>query len=1185
METRFFSVIFFLLLSGILRCQTSSEIKLPLNPFTSVIPKSPEAASLSKYAEFPVSYFYGLPQIDLPLYELNIKDFSFPISLSYHGGGIKVDEVASRVGLGWTLNAGGVISRQVCGLPDEMREGSYSGLMHMLSDIPIFRGFYHLLPPDKESIQYNMQKVLNYDPSEYYSSFQQLNLYKQIRLFFNFEGGYMDSALDRYTFNFMGYSGAFMMSQPRKDSVIIQSGSPVEIVEMSFPDYFVMRDQKDIRYYFEEKETSLYPYYPMSNPNVPSLLTADSLRYTSAWYLSKIVTPGKDTVYLNYSQMPLVKIQSGIYAENMATYSPDFKNEVVSAGTATYNTVQFLPKRLDKISSRDVDISFISDENPRLDIKGDRTKLDYIKVSDKKRGLIKKLGFRYSYFCNTVRYNSSEANALKLDGIDEFSVSNTDSVSLHRFTYYGDGYRPRDHGQDHWGYYNGTVGGLVPPFSEQVFNGITRGDRKPTKDGAKYGVLTHITYPTGGYTNFNWEPNAYSYVGAEKFLIEKNEMEYYTVGDTLCGLPEGENLKVEIYATTTNKIHIQLNEYYNGLGEFLGTWMQYYYNYPDNNPWHGQPEPEFPSIYVYYLGKDKSEQNKKMSRFRLLNKDLELYPTLEMTPEEDGYYQIELRYPRETMVDQKGFSINTMFTDPLYYRGARYGHIPITLKIPTNLHIRETVGQAGGLRIRSISSFAGVGDTIIKTYTYGDPDLSSGVLTDFPDYSGSMMMSYQVAFEDPKDHFPSRYQNFVRVMTSEGLYNTIFGKPRVEYGWVRESFISTDNPETIGNVPGIDYYYTTVRDNIMDAADLNESNYGNYEPPVNRLRTSKSHWRGNLKRKVYWKRPGTINDSKEISYDYYIHEDRSDHYFPGGLYTISAFNAAGIPLTPEGYDVIEFAKNDYGMTKFRIIPYNKMLKEQHEITTTSSGAIEETLRYTYPFTGYNKSIQATLPLSKELENSKGEKIVIYYTYYRNTDKVETEVRVENGYITDAVRMQYDDYARITATYSALLPQAGVPVASYPLGTSLKTPAELMTLLNIREYEYLYDSQNNLRDIYYKGDHVASFLWAYNGSHPVAEFKKRNSEEVDSFLREIGTDRGSFLKESSEVKTKLDHIRTLHPDVEMRSMSYHWLVGIASETDARGVTTYYNYDGYGRLSTIKDYNNYLIRKHTYHYKTR
>ena len=51
------------------------------------------------------------------------------------------------------------------------------------------------------------------------------------------------------------------------------------------------------------------------------------------------------------------------------------------------------------------------------------------------------------------------------------------------------------------------------------------------------------------------------------------------------------------------------------------------------------------------------------------------------------------------------------------------------------------------------------------------------------------------------------------------------------------------------------------------------------------------------------------------------------------------------------------------------------------------------------------------------------------------------------------------------------------------------------------------------------------------------------------------------------------------------MSYHWLVGIASETDARGVTTYYNYDGYGRLSTIKDYNNYLIRKHTYHYKTR
>ncbi|MFR1235527.1 MAG: hypothetical protein ACLSC9_04230 [Barnesiella sp.] len=1165
-----------------------------LNPYSRILPNSPEAASLSKYAEFPVSYFYGLPQIDLPLYEININGFSLPISVNYHGGGIRCEEFSGRVGLGWTLNAGGAITRQVCGLPDETFFGSCSNITPE-GDIYVYRGFYHLYPPDKESIRYNMNKSLIYNPGEYNSASAQLNLYKQIRLRYNFEGGYMDSALDRYTFNFMGYSGTFIMPLACKDSVIFQTDSPVEMDYVHFPFKFVMRDKKGTSFIFDERETSFLAYTYLYNPDLAEFGSGvlDSLSYTSAWYLSKIVTASNDTVYFNYSQLPAVNVQMGYYVESISTRNKDIPvNAKIPKGFSSAKRIRYKPVRLDKIVASGSEVCFISDKNPRLDIKNDYTRLDSLIVKSRDGRYVKQYAFSYSYFCNTdVRYDLSQANALKLDGIDEVSSDSKHSQSLYRFDYYktgnfGSWYRPVSLGQDHWGYNNGTTKGMIPPnpTSDPWFHTSSSGDRSVKKDEAKYGTLTKITYPTGGYTEFNWENNTYSYIGDYKYLLEKSDIEYRIIGDTLCGLPEGEKLQVDIYTTTSNKIQIRLDQYFESLGEFLTPWLSYQYDFPGNNPMLEEPEPDFPSIYVYYLGKEKSEDNKKLVNFYLLNHMIHKFPVEKIIPDEDGYYRIELKYPRGAMnPTTTEHTIYTMFTDYRYYRGARYGHIPVSLMIPTNTSIRETVGLAGGLRIRSISSFAGEGDTIFRTFTYGDPNLSSGVLTDFTDYR--FLSEYAITLP-PADqfHFSQPYQYQLEHMCSEGLYSTPTGKPRVEYGWVRESFISTDNPETIGNVPGIDYYYTTVRDNIMDYMDMNDSGYGIYQPPANRLRTSKSHWRGNLKRKVYWKRPGSMNDSKEISYDYYIHEDRTDHYFPGGLFRIADYSSGGFAVEIEGYPRTR-ARSDYGMTKFRIIPYNKMLKEQREITTTSSGAIEETLRYTYPFTGYNKSIQATLPLSKELENSKGEKIVIYYTYYRNTDKVETEVRVENGYITDAVRMQYDDYARITATYSALLPHAGVPAASYPLGTSLKTPAELKTLLNIREYEYLYDSQNNLRDIYYKGDHVASFLWAYNGSHPVAEFKKRNSEEVDSFLREIGTDRGSFLKESSEVKTKLDRIRTLHPDVEMRSMSYHWLVGIASETDARGVTTYYNYDGYGRLSTIKDYNNYLIRKHTYHYKTR
>src|SRR5207249_5056987 len=60
-----------------------------------------------------------VPGINIPIYTLQLKDFSFPITLSYHAGGIKVEEMASNIGLGWSLIADGEISRTVKRQPDE----------------------------------------------------------------------------------------------------------------------------------------------------------------------------------------------------------------------------------------------------------------------------------------------------------------------------------------------------------------------------------------------------------------------------------------------------------------------------------------------------------------------------------------------------------------------------------------------------------------------------------------------------------------------------------------------------------------------------------------------------------------------------------------------------------------------------------------------------------------------------------------------------------------------------------------------------------------------------------------------------------------------------------------------------------------------------------------------------------
>ena len=100
-------------------------IFLPIFCFSRDMPKiiqpTPEVANLSRYANVPVSLYTVKPQIEFPLYTLKCGNLELPISLSYHASGLKVDEEPSWAGLGWVLNAGGFITREVKGIPDEQR--------------------------------------------------------------------------------------------------------------------------------------------------------------------------------------------------------------------------------------------------------------------------------------------------------------------------------------------------------------------------------------------------------------------------------------------------------------------------------------------------------------------------------------------------------------------------------------------------------------------------------------------------------------------------------------------------------------------------------------------------------------------------------------------------------------------------------------------------------------------------------------------------------------------------------------------------------------------------------------------------------------------------------------------------------------------------------------------------------
>lgn len=85
------------------------------SPLDNITLPTPQAASFMRYGDIPVSPATGIPSIDIPLYTVECDGYRLPISISYHASGIKVDDIASVVGLGWSLNAGGLVSRTVMG--------------------------------------------------------------------------------------------------------------------------------------------------------------------------------------------------------------------------------------------------------------------------------------------------------------------------------------------------------------------------------------------------------------------------------------------------------------------------------------------------------------------------------------------------------------------------------------------------------------------------------------------------------------------------------------------------------------------------------------------------------------------------------------------------------------------------------------------------------------------------------------------------------------------------------------------------------------------------------------------------------------------------------------------------------------------------------------------------------------
>jgi YD repeat-containing protein len=441
-----------------------------------VTPPSPEASSLGKYADWPVSLYTGVPDISIPIYTLKGRSLSVPIGLSYHSSGIKVGEYASSVGLGWSLQAGGVITRSVRGLPDDA--GGTSGYLGM-------RAAYN-----------NPGNLSSGTLIPSYDSLFQVGIVQ----------GNVDSDPDLFMFNALGRSYKFFFSG--NGTIVTQPYSNLKITFNTVDSSFTVLTEDGTTLQFGGG----YQYVELT-----SSIDFSTFNFISSWYLRQIISPKGEVI--NFTYVPSTVQQDGYYYESDYQYDQTLYSD---QSPATSKVAQY---KVQNQTIQALTLSTIESDLGRVEFStGSRSDLTgalaitgakvYSKLQNR---YLQSYDFHYSYSSATSgnTYPLGFSNPLFRMKLDSFRELATDYnlPKVWKFNYIGHNLPAyKSFAQDYWGYYNGQTANTTLLPAEFNFNPTTHPTAVRTPDSTYMTaeMLTKITYPTGGYSEFAWEPNNYT---------------------------------------------------------------------------------------------------------------------------------------------------------------------------------------------------------------------------------------------------------------------------------------------------------------------------------------------------------------------------------------------------------------------------------------------------------------------------------------------------------------------------------------------------------------------------------------------------------------------------------------------------------------------------------------------------